>query len=102
MIVFPIVLVCVAAFSLTSVNFSTIFYILLGAFASVIVYLCTNAKNKTKTGDNAKAATANVTADSETADNDAQSDGTQETENAVETATETAVKETENADKESK
>lgn len=101
MIVFPIVLVCVAAFSLTSVNFSTIFYILLGAFASVIVYLCTNAKNKTK-NDNAKAATANVTADSETTDNDAQSDGTQETENAVETATETAVKETENADKESK
>ena len=101
MIVFPIVLVCVAAFSLTSVNFSTIFYILLGAFASVIVYLCTNAKNKTK-NDNAKAATANVTADSDPADNDAQSDGTQETKNAVEIATETAVKETENADKESK
>lgn len=101
MIVFPIVLVCVAAFSLTSVNFSTIFYILLGAFASVIVYLCTNAKNRTKTGDNAKTATADAAIAGKTAKN-----GTEETINndvqKIETATENTEKETENADKESK
>lgn len=73
-IVFPITLLCVIAFSLFDINFSTIFYILIGAFASVIVYLSANAKKKTAQTSAAKQESesmqnpANTKAAEETAD----------------------------------
>lgn len=75
LIVFPITLLCVIGFSLFDINFSTIFYILIGAFASVTVYLSANAKNKKQ----AQALTAANTADTkQNAENNANENSTEQ------------------------
>lgn len=51
MILFGATLICMVTFSLFAVKFSTIFYILIGAFVGVMFYLIDLARSKQKKGD---------------------------------------------------